>query len=95
MTKKGFALIIFISCCVVVSAQPPKGIHWNKEGNAYYSSKTGEIVQYDLPSLSTKVMVSKTQLTPQGSTSPLKIRNYFFSNDGKKLLIYTNSKKVW
>ena len=25
----------------------------------------------------------------------LKVRNFFFSDDGKKILIYTNSKKVW
>jgi dipeptidyl-peptidase-4 len=41
------------------------------------------------------VVINKKQLTPVGSDIPLSVRNFFFSNDESKLLIYTNSKKVW
>ena len=34
-------------------------------------------------------------LKPKNDTASLSIRNFFFSNDDKKILIYTNTKKVW
>ncbi|GAA6204648.1 S9 family peptidase [Thalassotalea sp. SU-HH00458] len=39
--------------------------------------------------------MSAEQLTPEGAEQPLSIDNYIWSDDRKKLLIYTNSKKVW
>jgi dipeptidyl-peptidase-4 len=39
--------------------------------------------------------VSPQRLTPKGGTHALEIKNFFFSPDFKKILIYTNSKKVW
>src|SRR3954464_8667494 len=95
MQKFWIALLVFISGSFIVVAQPPKGIHWAKDGKSFYEEENGEIAQYTLPSLSKTILADKTQLTPQGSSTPLKVRNFFFSNDGNKLLIYTNSKRVW
>ncbi len=76
-------------------AQPPHGYKWTKDGTGYYQQTNGEIVRVDLPSLNKSVVVSKEMLTPSGETKPISIRNFFFSADGKKILIYNNSKKVW
>src|SRR4030095_3711810 len=70
-------------------------VNWSKEGNSYYRTEGGEIVEYSLPSNEKKVLATKTQLTPAGQDKNLAIRRYYFSNDNKKLLVYTNSKKVW
>ncbi len=70
-------------------------VNWSKEGNSYYRSEGGEIVEYLLPSNEKKVIASKKQLTPEGQDKNLPIRWYILSNDNKKLLIYNNSKKVW
>src|SRR5437762_13761037 len=88
-------LIVFISCSIIVSAQPPRGMHWTKDGSGFYEDENNEITQYTLPSLTKKVIADKSMLTPQGLSTPLKIRNFFFSNDGSKVLIYTNTKRVW
>jgi len=95
MQKFWIVLFVFISGSVVVVAQPPKGIHWAKDGTGFYEEENGEITQYTLPSLSKTIVADKSKLTPQGSSTPLKVRNFFFSNDGNKLLIYTNSQRVW
>lgn len=86
-----FLLVIFSA----VKAQPPQGIKWTKDGNGYFASEAGEIVKYELPGLTKTVVVSKAQLTPKDAKSPLGIRNFFFSNDDKKILIYNNTQTVW
>ena len=89
------AVFIFSFISFAAIAQPPQGVHWSKDGNSFYQSKSSEIIQTDLASDKVTVLVTKEQLTPSGASSPLTVRNFFFSNDGNKLLIYTNSKRVW
>ncbi|HYP50957.1 MAG TPA: S9 family peptidase, partial [Pyrinomonadaceae bacterium] len=40
-------------------------------------------------------MIPAQKLIPQGATAPLPLQNYEWSTDNQKLLVYTNSKKVW
>ena len=34
-------------------------------------------------------------LTPAGAEKPIELRGYGFSADGSKMLVYTNTKRVW
>jgi len=88
-------LFIFLLFSLPSIAQPPQGIHWSKDGNSFYQIEDNQIEQIDLNASALKVIVTKEQLIPADSSSPLTIRNFFFSDDGIKVLIYTNSKKVW
>ncbi|SEL19805.1 dipeptidyl-peptidase-4 [Colwellia chukchiensis] len=54
-----------------------------------------DIVFYHPQTLARTVLIAAEQLIPEGSTEPLAIDNYLWSNDRSQLLIYTNSKKVW
>jgi dipeptidyl-peptidase-4 len=54
-----------------------------------------DIVVYDPETLKRLVLISAEQLTPNGTNKPLSIDNYTWSDDRQKLLVYTNSKKVW
>ncbi len=54
-----------------------------------------DIVVYAPTTLKRTVLVTAEQLTPQGESKPLTVDNYIWSDDRQKLLIYTNSKKVW
>jgi dipeptidyl-peptidase-4 len=54
-----------------------------------------DIVVYDPETLKRSVLISAEQLTPKGVDKPLAIHNYIWSDDRQKLLVYTNSKKVW
>lgn len=95
MNKAIATVYCFFFLVVTLNAQPPKGIHWSKEGNNYYESSENGIKQVILPSFNEITIATKAQLTPAGKSAPLKIRNFFLSDDGKKILIFTNSKKVW
>lgn len=92
-------LLILISTTLIsttVYAQPgATNLKWTKEGNAYYSVKSGEIIRVDLPDNKETVLVTREQLIPGGHGKPLNIRNFSFSDDGNKVLIYTNSRRVW
>jgi dipeptidyl-peptidase 4 len=69
--------------------------NWSSDGNSYYSIENNEIIQNSLPENSSKVLVSSKQLTPKGSTTPLEISYFSFSNDQQKVLLFTNTIKVW
>ena len=54
-----------------------------------------DIVFYNVDGSGRKVLVPFEALTPVGQATPIAIDDYIWSEDGKWVLIYTNSKKVW
>jgi dipeptidyl-peptidase 4 len=74
---------------------------WQNGGDNYTilepvaNGKGTDIVGYDTASGKRSVLVSATQLTPAGAKEPLAIEDYSWSQDRKKLLIFTNTKRVW
>lgn len=86
-------------------------IRWLDDGSGYTAVERSEekkinekgkevsigsdIVFYNPETLNKAVLVSAKQLTPENAEKPLTIDNYIWSEDRTKLLIYTNSKKVW
>ncbi len=87
--------IVFVLVALTAAAQPPAGIRWNTAGDGYYEADGSGIVLVQLPKLTPKVVVKAEALVPKGKTSPLTVRNFFFSADGGQVLIYTNTQKVW
>ena len=95
MKTLGMILLLVCGSVIGLYAQPPAGIHWSADGNSYYENSQEGLVKYNMPSFTKTVVATIAQLTPKDASAALKIRNFFFSNDGKKILVYTNSKKVW
>lgn len=89
---KKFLLIILLFLPFIISAQ---ALRWSSDGNSYYKIESSELVQYVLPENKKVMVVSMADLTPNGQDKNLALRNYAFSADGKQLLLYTNTKKVW
>jgi dipeptidyl-peptidase-4 len=54
-----------------------------------------ELIRYDTATGRREVLVSLARLTPKGATAPLEISDYHWSDDGKRLLVFTNTKRVW
>ena len=54
-----------------------------------------DIVRYDAATGRREVLVSATRLIPSGATTPLGIDDYRWSPDGRFLLLFTNSRRVW
>jgi len=94
--KYGFhSSLLVIVCLVTVNVATAQQMKWGKDGHSYYRAESGDIVQYTLPENTRLVVVAKDKLKPQGQTMSLSVRNFSFSDDAQKLLIYTNTKKVW
>jgi dipeptidyl-peptidase 4 len=89
-------LVLFIFAGGGLEAQPGSTLlKWSRDGNAYYEAKSGGIVRVDIPSDKETVVVAREILRPAGSTEPLAVRSFAFSDDGQKVLIYTNAQRVW
>ena len=54
-----------------------------------------DIVRYETVSGKREILVSAKQRMPLGATKPLEIDDYEWSADEDKLLLFTNSKRVW
>ena len=87
--------IVFILVVALNAGAQMRGVKWATQGSSYFKVEKNEIVQYTLPENVGKVIVTKQQLTPQGAEKSLRISYFAFSNDQQKLLIFTNTKKVW
>lgn len=75
---------------------------WLKDGSGYTTledsndiDKGRDIVRYDPNTGQREVLVSAEQLIPKGQSEPLRIDGYTWSDDGARLLIFTNSQRVW
>lgn len=90
--KQTLFLFFFIILSGAASAQ---AIKWLKDGSSYFRTEGGQIVKYTLPANTKEVFVSKEQMTPAGQTKPLALGGYTVSDDGSKVLLFTNTKKVW
>jgi dipeptidyl-peptidase-4 len=75
---------------------------WQADGSGYLMlepAAAGEdavdIVRYDAASGAKTILVPAQKLTPPGASSPLVIEQFDLSADGQKLLVFTNSERVW
>ncbi|HTI36017.1 MAG TPA: S9 family peptidase [Vicinamibacterales bacterium] len=72
---------------------------WLPDGTAYAiverNGSGTEIARYDAMTGARTVTVRPEQLVPKGAERPLDIEDYEWSSDGRRLLIFTNTRKVW
>ncbi len=74
---------------------------WLPDGSSYTTVEESadgngrDIIRYDAASGARSVLISSKQLVAPGTSQPMSIDNYVWSSDGKRLLIFTNSRKVW
>ena len=75
---------------------------WLTDGTAYTiveraaaPAKGSDIVRYDAATGARTILIAATQLVPAGATAGLSIDDYVWSDDGSRLLIFTNTQKVW
>ena len=76
-------------------------VRWMKDNEGYSTLERNgtvggyDIVRYEATSGARSVLVSSEKLIPDGASQPLTIANYEWSMDNSKLLIFTNTRKVW
>lgn len=77
-------------------------IRWFDEGESYIRLEKSashpsakDLVKYNTVSGDKVVLIPASSLIPEGKQEPLSIENYYWSPDKSKLLIFTNSQRVW
>lgn len=75
---------------------------WADDSSGYYRTVESagtrggrDIVLIDPATGATNIVVAAQDLIPPGEGSPLSIASYAFSTDRSKLLLFTNTKRVW
>src|SRR5438477_12726015 len=75
-------------------------ITWMKDGKAYTAieqdaSGNTDLYQVDALTGTKQLLVRGADLVPPGGGKPIVIEEFRFSGDGSKLLLFTNSARVW
>lgn len=71
-------------------------IQWLSDGQRYtFVGDDGDLVVEDAASGRREVLVAASALVPQGAQRPIDIEDYQWSDDERKLLVFTNSQRVW
>ncbi|MCP4450654.1 MAG: S9 family peptidase, partial [Planctomycetes bacterium] len=83
-------------------AKSVEQIRWLPKENAYTQllesadvNDARDIVRLDPETGQSSIMVGASQLIPEGESKPLSIAGYQWSPHMNKLLIFTNTRKVW
>ena len=73
----------------------PDGISYSTVEPSADAPGASDIVRYDAATGARSVLVAGSRLVPPGEKTGLAIDDYTWSADGRRLLIFTNTKKVW
>ena len=75
---------------------------WLDGGAAYTTVEPSEavdgasdVVRYDTATGARTILVSASDRIPPGASGPLEVDDYVWSNDRGKLLLFTNTERVW
>ncbi|HSB12019.1 MAG TPA: S9 family peptidase [Blastocatellia bacterium] len=77
-------------------------VQWQADGKGYLMLEPSpdkkdvvEIIRYDAATGERARLVPADKLTPKGASSPLVVEEFNLSDDGQRLLIFTNTERVW
>ncbi len=77
-------------------------MQWQADGSGYLTLEPSargqgalDLVRNDAATGAKTVLIAAEKLTPPGAASPLVIEEFTLSQDGQRLLIFTNSARVW
>ena len=92
MKTKISLTLIFLSLVSLCKAQ---SIIWATDGNSYYSVENNNIMVTKLLESKNSISSQKEIYISKAALNNLPIQSFSFSTDFNKLLIFTNTKKVW
>jgi dipeptidyl-peptidase 4 len=87
-----------------IFAYSPKSLgqtQWQPDGRGYVklepaaSGKALDLVRYDATTGARTILVPSEKLVPAGAPEPLAIEEFWMSDDGRRVLVFTNSMRVW
>ncbi|HSV33183.1 MAG TPA: S9 family peptidase [Pyrinomonadaceae bacterium] len=82
-------------------AETLDAVQWQADGSGYLTlepspnARASNIVRYDAASGEKTIFLPAEKLVPTGASSPLVIEQFDLAADGQKVLLFTNSERVW
>ncbi len=76
-------------------------VRWLPDGDSYLilerreGSPLRDMVRVDAKTNKREVLVAGEKFIPEGSEKPLRLSGYTWSKDNSKLLLFTNTRRVW
>lgn len=91
------SLFTYIVYLFIVPLSTIAQLQWTEDGNGIYQfSEDNGIQVYDVRSKKiTDTFLPATSLVPRGANKPLDVQSFQVSSDGKKILLFTNTQRVW
>src|SRR5690242_1531391 len=84
------------------STQSLGPVQWQADGSGYLALEASptkknflDIVRYDVATGDRTIKVSAEKLTPAGAAEPLNVEEFSMTGDEQKILIFTESARVW
>ncbi|MEW6211252.1 MAG: DPP IV N-terminal domain-containing protein [Acidobacteriota bacterium] len=94
--------LLTLDTVLTYRAQSLNAVQWQSDGSGYLALEPTpgkkdalDLARYDAVTGQRSILVSSEKLIPRGASSPIVIEQFEFSEDGEKLLIFTNSARVW
>jgi dipeptidyl-peptidase-4 len=88
-------LIATLTFLTFVSSAQQGGFNWTADGNGTYQVDKNAIVKVDFKTKAKETVIPAEWLKPNGSSETLSVRSFAFSNDFNRVLIFTNTRRVW
>ena len=89
-----YLLVVFVVISHLAVAQFWQVAQWTDDGNAIYQNREGAIVKTDIKTQVETTVISKALLTT-ATGKTLTPAAFAFNSDKTKLLVFTNTAKVW
>lgn len=84
------------------SSERSKSLKWFNNGESYTTLEASsiypgfkDIVIHDTKTGERKIALSASQLIRDGESTPIRISGYSWSSDQNRILLFTNTKRVW
>ncbi|MFA6675984.1 MAG: S9 family peptidase [Bacteroidales bacterium] len=83
------------------SSKGVANLRWMKDNISYSTLEINskglgyDIVKYNVKDNSKQILVDASELIPEGKKKPLFVYDYSWSDDDSKILIFTNTRRVW
>jgi dipeptidyl-peptidase-4 len=73
----------------------PGGASYTTVERSAENADARDIIRYEAATGARSVLVPAARFTPAGATAALSIDDYIWSGDARRLLIFTNTRRVW
>ena len=91
-----FFSISLLCGCLTANAQFGQRTQWTDDGQAIIKAEQGLIIREAVADPQQRdTLATPADLTPAGSDTALSIRRFTISQDGRHVLINTNTRRVW